>query len=95
MPDFDATYDAHDWLVGEAEPGDLLLHHPRTVHGSPGNLTNSFRRAITDFYVGDRATWHPHPASMFDNTGQTGHVTAPDLAVGGGLECDMFPRVWP
>jgi len=95
LPDFEANYDTYDWLVGEAEPGDVLLHHPRTVHGSLGNMTKNFRRAITSFYVGDRATWNPHRANMFHNKSLTGHVTAPDLAPGGSIECDMFPRVWP
>lgn len=95
MPDFEADYETYDWLVAEAEPGDLVLHHPRTVHGSLGNLTNNFRRAITSFYVGDKATWQPHEANMFNNKSLTGHVTAPDLVEGGPIECDMFPRVWP
>ena len=95
MPDFEATYDRYDWLVGEAVPGDLLLHHTRTVHGSLGNLTARYRRAITSFYVGDQATWNPHVANMFHNKSLTGHVTAPDLQSGGPIACDMFPRVWP
>jgi ectoine hydroxylase-related dioxygenase (phytanoyl-CoA dioxygenase family) len=95
MPDFEAEYDAHDWLVGEAEPGDLLLHHPRTVHGSLGNATDNYRRAITSFYAGDAVTWNPHKANMFNNKSLTGHVSAPDLEPGGPLECAMFPRVWP
>ena len=95
MPDFEASYDTYDWLVAEAEPGDLLLHHPRTVHGSLGNLTDDYRRAITSFYVGDQATWNPHVANMFNNKSLTGHVTAPDLVEGGPIECEMFPRVWP
>jgi ectoine hydroxylase-related dioxygenase (phytanoyl-CoA dioxygenase family) len=92
-PDFEATYDQYDWLVAEAEPGDLLLHHPRTIHGSLGNRTARFRRAITSFYVGDHATWNPHVANMFNNKSLTGHVTAPDLTVGGPIACDMFPVV--
>jgi ectoine hydroxylase-related dioxygenase (phytanoyl-CoA dioxygenase family) len=95
MPDLDAAYGSHDWLVAEAKPGDLLLHHPRTVHGSLGNTTGGQRRAIASFYAGDEVTWDPHPANMFNNKSLTGHVAAPDLAPGAALECDMFPRVWP
>lgn len=95
MPDFEATYDQYDWLIAEAEPGDLLLHDPRTVHGSLGNATPHYRRAITSFYVGDRATWNPHAANMFNNKSLTGHVTAPELTPGESIECEMFPRVWP
>ena len=93
IPDFAATYDEFDWLVAEAEPGDLLLHHPLTVHGSYGNTTSRHRRAVTNFYVGSSTVWHPHRANMFNNKSLTGHVQAPDLVPGGPLECDMFPRV--
>ena len=95
MPDFEADYEKYDWLVAEAEPGDLLLHHPMTVHGSRGNLTTNPRRAITSFYVGNSTVWDPHVANMFNNKSLTGHVNAPDLQPGGSVECEMFPRVWP
>jgi hypothetical protein len=65
------------------------------VHGSRGNTTSGYRRAITSFYVGDSTVWDPHPANMFNNKNLTGHVTAPDLVAGGPVECDMFPRVRP
>jgi ectoine hydroxylase-related dioxygenase (phytanoyl-CoA dioxygenase family) len=95
IPDFEAQYDSYDWLVAEAEPGDLLLHHPMTVHGSRGNTTSGYRRAVTTFYVGGSTTWDPHVANMFNNKSLTGHVTAPDLVPGGPVECEMFPKVWP
>lgn len=95
QPDFDAGYHDYDWLVGEAEPGDALLHHPKTVHGSPGNTTANFRRAVASIYTGDNVTWNPHPANMFKNKSLTGHVEAPDLAGGGPIDCPLFPRVWP
>jgi ectoine hydroxylase-related dioxygenase (phytanoyl-CoA dioxygenase family) len=95
QPDFDAEYNRHDWLVGEAEPGDALLHHPKTVHGSRGNMTANFRRAVASIYTGDKVTWNPHPANMFNNKSLTGHVEVPCLAAGGAIDCPLFPRVWP
>ncbi len=94
QPDFDVDYDKYDWLIGEVEPGDALLHHPKVVHGSRGNTTNRFRRALTNIYTGDLVTWNPHPASMFNNKNQTGHVVIPKLEPGGPIDCDLFPRVW-
>jgi ectoine hydroxylase-related dioxygenase (phytanoyl-CoA dioxygenase family) len=94
-PDFEADYHKYDWLVAEAEPGDLLLHHPMTIHGSLGNQTSNYRRAVTSFYVGSSTTWNPHVANMFNNKSLCGHVTAPDLPPGGPIECEMFPRVFP
>jgi ectoine hydroxylase-related dioxygenase (phytanoyl-CoA dioxygenase family) len=95
QPDFDAEYERYDWLVGEAEPGDALLHHPMTVHGSPGNTTGNFRRAVTSIYTGDQVTWNPHSANMFNNKDLTGHVEMPDLPPGGPVDSALFPRVWP
>jgi hypothetical protein len=94
QPDFDADYDHYEWLIGEVEPGDALLHHPKVVHGSRGNTTARFRRALTTIYTGNLVTWHPHPASMFNNAAQTGHVEIPSLEPGGPIDCDLFPRVW-
>lgn len=94
-PDFDADYERHDWLVGEAEPGDVVLHHPWTVHGTREGATTRLRRAVANMYAGDQVTWDPHPANMFNNASMTGHVEAPDLAPGGPIACDLFPRVWP
>lgn len=95
QPDFDAEYDQHEWLIGEAEPGDVLLHHPAVVHGARGNATNRYRRAVTTFYTGEGITWWPHSANMFKNRSLTGHVPMPELEAGGPLDCDLFPRVWP
>lgn len=94
QPDFEADYDRYDWLVGEAEPGDVMLHHPCTVHGSREKVTTRFRRAVTNMYAGDRVTWNPHPANMFKNKNLTGHVEMPDLEAGGPIDCELFPRVW-
>jgi Phytanoyl-CoA dioxygenase (PhyH) len=96
QPDFDAEYLNYKWLIGEAEPGDALLHHPKTVHGARGNKTNNFRRALTTVYTGDDVTWNPHSGNMFNNKDQTGHVTVPpELTPGGPIGCDLFPQVWP
>lgn len=93
--DFDAEYDRHEWLVAEAVPGDVVLHHPCTVHGTRETVTASPRRAVANMYAGEAVTWDPHPANMFRNTDMTGHVDVPDLTPGGPLACDLFPRVWP
>lgn len=93
QPDFDADYLEHDWLIGESEPGDALLHHPKTVHGARANSSRTPRRAVAVVYTGDDVTWDPHPADMFHNKGQTGHVTPPALGRGDPLDCDLFPRV--
>lgn len=40
-----------EWLVAESEPGDVVLHHPRTIHGT---LTDSdHRRVVASAYGAD------------------------------------------
>jgi ectoine hydroxylase-related dioxygenase (phytanoyl-CoA dioxygenase family) len=95
MPDIEASHDRHDWLVGECEPGDCILHHPRVIHGSPGNRLPRIRRALSAIYAGDDVTWDPHPGQFLDNPDLAAHVPKPDLAPGDPIECGLFPRVWP
>lgn len=94
-PDFEKDHDKYDWLIAEAEPGDLLLHHPMTIHGSLGNKTSRYRRAVTSMYTGSDVTWYPHSANMFLNKNLTGHVTLPPLVEGGTVNSDLFPQIWP
>jgi ectoine hydroxylase-related dioxygenase (phytanoyl-CoA dioxygenase family) len=95
MPDIDAKYDEYDWLIGECEPGDCILHHPWVIHGSPGNTLPRIRRAVSAIYAGDDVTWVPHPGQFLDNPDLSSHVPKPDLAPGDPIECELFPRVWP
>ncbi|MBA3742631.1 phytanoyl-CoA dioxygenase family protein [Sporichthya sp.] len=94
LPDFAAQYDRHDWLIGVCEPGDVLLHHPRTVHGSPPNVAIRRRRGLATMYTGDDVRYAPRATSAAANTALTGHVPRPDLAPGDPIDCELFPRVW-
>ena len=40
-----------EWLVAESEPGDVVLHHPRAVHGAVDDV--SARRAVASAYGAD------------------------------------------
>lgn len=40
-----------EWLVAEAGPGDVVLHHPRTVHGAVAD--SDHRRVIASAYGAD------------------------------------------
>ena len=94
LPDFEAEYDAHDWLVGEVEPGDVILHHPGTVHGSRPATEAVPRRAVTTIYADEHVRWDPHPGNAFHNEALMGHQAMPDLTAGARLDCPLFPRVW-
>eukprot|EP00966_Prymnesium_polylepis_P302980 6999167-Prymnesium_polylepis.1 len=49
----------------DAEPGDVIIHHPATVHGSAGNVTEARRRLVVSLrYVGGDVTWRKKEASL-------------------------------
>ncbi|OPX14986.1 phytanoyl-CoA dioxygenase family protein [Gordonia sp. i37] len=81
------------WFVGEANPGDALLHHPKTVHGSPRNASARYRRAVTTIFVGDDVVWDPRPGTSFDHIGTIGDFDPPDVIAGQPIAGDLFPVV--
>jgi ectoine hydroxylase-related dioxygenase (phytanoyl-CoA dioxygenase family) len=76
------------FLSWTMEPGDVLVHHPLTVHGAGGNPTVDRRRlALSTRYLGDDARWDPRPATMaVDGT--------EGLRPGQRPASDVFPVVW-
>lgn len=91
-PDF-TGYDDTAWFIGRAHPGDALLHHPRTVHGSPPNTTTGPRRAVTSIFVGDDVVWDPRPGTAFDHIGTIGDFSVPAMPAGAPIDADLFPIV--
>ena len=54
VPAIDGT--AHRVVSFDTEPGDVVVHHARTVHGAPGNSSPTLRRrAVSVRYCGDDA----------------------------------------
>jgi hypothetical protein len=75
----------------DAEPGDVIVHHWATLHGSRGNTSASrTRRAASIRYALDGCYFYRRPSSPepFRNT--------VGLSDGAPLEsADRFPVVWP
>ncbi|EHI47076.1 phytanoyl-CoA dioxygenase [Rhodococcus opacus PD630] len=94
LPDFSADYDRHEWFIGDAEPGDALLHHPKTVHGSPANHSSRPRRAVTTIFAGDEVVWDPRPGTSFDHIADIGGFSVPPMTPGSPIGGDLFPVVW-
>ncbi|HUR74053.1 MAG TPA: phytanoyl-CoA dioxygenase family protein [Sporichthya sp.] len=44
---------AEQWLIAESEVGDVVLHHPRTVHGSADGGPRDHRRVVASAYGAD------------------------------------------
>jgi ectoine hydroxylase-related dioxygenase (phytanoyl-CoA dioxygenase family) len=66
-PDFSdpANRPGHRFLSWDMQPGDVLFHHPLTVHGAGGNRTQAQRRVgLSVRYIGDDAQWTPRVKCM-------------------------------
>ncbi|MEO0369052.1 MAG: phytanoyl-CoA dioxygenase family protein [Pseudomonadota bacterium] len=54
LPDIEGNEDDYDIVYCEAEPGDVIMHHVRTLHGSTGNTSPTRRRRAMGLrYIGD------------------------------------------
>lgn len=89
LPDIDNNEGAYDIVYFDVEPGDVVIHHLRTVHGSHGNAsTTRTRRAASLRYVGEQVRYRNRP----------GAVAQPHRPLDwtDGIElCDpWFPLVW-
>jgi ectoine hydroxylase-related dioxygenase (phytanoyl-CoA dioxygenase family) len=88
VPDLLDDPRAADVVWIEAGPGDVLVHHARTLHGSGPNTSSTVRRrAISVRYCGAGVTYRaraltpkPHHAGMVD---------------GDALRPPAFPVAWP
>ena len=89
QPDIDNNEDRYDIVYFDVEPGDVIVHHFRTVHGSHGNAsTTQTRRAASLRYVGERVRYRARP-------GAPAQPHRPiDWADGTALCDPLFPLVW-
>ena len=70
-------------------PGDITIHHARTLHGASANhSTDQSRRAISIRYCGDDARYHIREGAPLKPHHET--VTNGDI-----LTHERCPKVWP
>jgi ectoine hydroxylase-related dioxygenase (phytanoyl-CoA dioxygenase family) len=70
------------------EPGDLLIFHPKTLHGSGGNYNlHRQRRALAFRWLGDDVTYAPTPYTM--------PFPVSNLVAGDAVAPPSFARVIP
>ncbi|MBI3435354.1 MAG: phytanoyl-CoA dioxygenase family protein [Proteobacteria bacterium] len=89
LPDIEGNLDAYDIVHFDVEPGDILVHHYRTVHGAGGNHSRyQVRRAASLRYCGDdiRFTTRPWAPKQLHHTVR--------LHDGDPLGGPDFPVVW-
>jgi len=64
VPDVMANPELVERLVSfDVVPGDLTVHHARTLHGAPANATMTRRRAVSVRYCGDDVRYR-HKAGL-------------------------------
>jgi len=89
LPDIEGHRDEYDIVTIPSEPGDVIVHHSRLVHGSGPNYTaDSARRAASLRYAGDDVTYWFHRSAP----PQPHHRHS--LANGDPIDCEQFPVVW-
>lgn len=89
VPDIDASPDAFDLVHFDAEPGDIIVHHYRTLHGAGGNVSRyQVRRALSVRYTGDDIRFRERPWAP----PQPHHTHS--LTDGDPLDASDFPVVW-
>ncbi len=89
IPDIEGNLDDPKIVQFDVEPGDVLVHHYKTIHGSGGNLSRyQVRRAASLRYCGDDIRIKSKPG-----TPRQMHLRA-ELAEGSALSGPDFPVVW-
>ncbi len=89
MPKIEANPDAYGVEYVEAEPGDVLVHHFLTVHGSEGNRSNTLRAAFSLRYCDAGIKYRHRPGAP----AQPLHKA--DMKDGDPLDDNIHPIVWP
>lgn len=80
---------ARETVSFHTKPGDIIVHHFRTVHGAGGNISNRPRRALSLRYAGDDIRYQLRSGAP----AQPYHHHA--LRDGDLLDSRQFPVVWP
>lgn len=89
LPDIEGHESDYDVAYFDVEPGDVIVHDYRTVHGSRGNVSaDRPRRAIAVRYGGDDVTYLDRPSARGE------FPIDPDVTDGDSLDSPTFPVVW-
>lgn len=89
VPDINAHPDKYESTCWDMQPGDVLMFHPLTLHGSSGNTTrNQRRRALALRWLGDDVRFTPSTTRM---PIAYQHNAKPGDRVSGGA----FPKILP
>lgn len=88
IPAIDADPERYRVLSFDCEPGDVVLFHPRAIHGAFGAERETARRTFSIRYIGDDVRWQGK-ASVFH-----GWLNEISLKDGDKVEAERFPLAW-
>ena len=90
LPDIEGHEDDYDIVYFDVEPGDVIVHNYRLVHGARGNTSlDRTRRAVSLRFAGDDVTSLHRPSAPAE------FPTDPGLRDGDPLDSRTYPVVWP
>ena len=89
LPDIEASPEDYDIVSYDTQPGDVIVHHVHTVHGSGGNMSWNDRRAMSFRYCGDDIRYKDVKGAI-RQMGITHNLNDGDM-----LETSDYPLVWP
>lgn len=90
LPNIEGNREDYDIISFDVKPGDVIIHHVMTIHGSRGNRsTNQVRRALSLRYCGDDITYCDRPGAMVQP-----YLLEKPLE-GSPLYSRDYPLVWP
>lgn len=96
LPDIEAERDKHEILSWELEPGDVLIHHPLTLHYASGNASpTGRRRGLALRYLGEDAVFDDRPGTFIENKKVMTLLPGFEMSDGERFSGPLFPAVWP
>lgn len=97
-PDIEGRRDEFDLLCESLGPGDVLIHHPLTLHYASGNASPTLRRrGLALRYIGPDCLWDARPGTFINNPKVKALLPELTLTDGDplGSQPEAFPQVWP
>jgi ectoine hydroxylase-related dioxygenase (phytanoyl-CoA dioxygenase family) len=96
LPDIASQIDCYELLCWDLEPGDVLLHHPLTLHHASGNASaDRRRRGLALRYIGDDAVFDARPGTFLESPRIRDSIPPLALRDGDAIRGALFPEVWP
>ena len=95
-PDIDSRPWDFEFVTGVLEPGDVFIHHARTLHGAPGNSSGVHRRrALATRWTGTDVVWDDRPVTFLRGDKYASLRNELALKNGEPLGGRLFPQVLP